>query len=105
LLPPIAAWNWLLQSEKAILAGTAVVLGLAEEEPAEDVALLVAVLRVVLGAACRLPEVHAVNTSPSRATARLASRRRRDRLVWRTRRGYRPDPTLLAAYRVGRCPG
>ena len=57
----IAAWNCLLQSEKAMLAAGSVADGLA------DVGLAVAVGAVVAGGVARLPEVQAA--VPSSATA------------------------------------
>jgi hypothetical protein len=83
LLPPIAAWNWLLQSEKAMVTGVGLADGLADAVPVEVAALLV--VRVVGGAACRLPEVHEASISPARVTAMPANRRRRTLLVCCTR--------------------
>jgi len=60
------------------LAGATVALGLLDAVLLDEAALLVGVVRVVVGAVCRLLEVQDASSSPASVTAMPNDRRRRD---------------------------
>jgi hypothetical protein len=94
---PIAAWNWLLQSEKAILAGASA--GLADELGllVAELELAALLVRLLVGGAGLLP-VHAV---PVSSTAAARADRRTMVEVGGTHRGYRPQLSPCRARRRG----